>query len=143
MSDEKIIILVVDDKEGQRSDLKWASEGKNRQIFEASDSDEASRLINKNNFHVVITDMWMKDEREGGLTVLKAAKKRDLLTQVIVVTAYGQTDKGPKIGVKAMLEGAFDYIECNIPGIDYLTLLKHKIDLALEFRNAKIGDKNG
>jgi hypothetical protein len=41
-----------------------------------------------------------------------------------------------------MLEGAFDYIERNIPGVDYLTLLKHKVDLALEYRNAKMGDKN-
>jgi DNA-binding NtrC family response regulator len=104
VGNEKIMVLVVDDKEGQRSDLKWAAEGKNRHIIEAGEVNEAIRLINKNKFHVIVTDMWLEDDREGGLAVLRAVKKKYPLTQVIVVTAYGHTEKGPKIGVPQCLK---------------------------------------
>jgi len=97
MNDKKIKILVVDDKEGPRYDLKRAAEGDNRQIIEASDTDGAIRLINEIDFHIVVTDMWLEENREGGLTVLREAKKKDPITQVIVVTAFGRAEKGPEI----------------------------------------------
>jgi DNA-binding NtrC family response regulator len=137
MTKETIMILVVDDRPGPRSDLRWAVEKEGRQVLEACDIAQAVRLIAEHDFHIVVTDIWLKDQRMGGLDVLRAAKKKDPLTQVILVTAFGQTEEGPKIGVHAMLEGAFDYIESNIAGVDYLKLVGPKVDLALNFRQIK------
>ncbi len=73
------------------------------------------------------TDVWMETDKSG-LDVLVAAKEKNQCTQVIVVTSY----ETPKVGVEAMSEGAFDYLERNDPAIKFLEVLPQKIELALK-----------
>ena len=125
-------ILVVDDEPELREQLEIIAKGYDREVFPASSDKEAALLIVQNEFDVVITDLRMGESETAGLEVLKAAKKKSIHTQVILVTVYGT----PEISVETMRLGAFDYLERNAPGISFLEMLKAKIDLALEFREA-------
>jgi DNA-binding NtrC family response regulator len=126
-------ILIVDDDPDLREDLQWAAQGSGRDIVIAGSAKEAIETLTRESFDVVVTDMRM-ETNNAGLEVLKAAKERDILTQVIVITAYGT----PEISVETMRLGAFDYLERNFPGTDVLAMIKSKVTLALDFRNAKL-----
>jgi DNA-binding NtrC family response regulator len=130
-------ILVADDEPELRDQLEWTAQGTGREVMEAESSEQAIRFIQQNDIAVIVTDLKMETEN-AGLDVLKAAKEKDIYTQVIVVTAYGI----PEIGVEAMRLGAFDYLERNAPGTDSLDMVRRKITLALEFREAKLGTKS-
>jgi DNA-binding NtrC family response regulator len=126
-------ILVADNTPSLREAMEWAARGEGREIVSAGSAEEAIRLINEHVFDLVVTDMSMESET-AGLEVLRAAKSRSALTQVIVVTAYGT----PEASVETMRFGAFDYIERGSPGTDVQQMLRAKIDLALQYRDAKL-----
>jgi len=131
-----IKILVVDDEPTLKGQLEWAARGEGRETMAAESGEQAIQLIQQHNFDVIVTDLKMETD-EAGLDVLKAAKEKNIYTQVIVVTAYGT----PEISVETMRLGAFDYLERNAPGTDCLAMVRSKINLALEFREAKLGGK--
>jgi len=124
-------ILVVENNPDQRNDLEWAVQGPDREVFTAENAQDALRKIAEQSFDVIVTDLKMETE-QSGLEVLKAAKEKDVRTQVIMVTAYGNK----AISVETMRMGAFDYQERNAPGTDFLEMVRAKTDLALKFRTA-------
>jgi DNA-binding NtrC family response regulator len=132
-------ILVVDDEPELRSQLEWAARGENngQEVVAAESGEQAIHLIQQQDFDVIVTDLKMETDG-AGLNVLKAAKEKDIYTQVIVVTAYGT----PEISVETMRLGAFDYLERNAPGTDALAMVRSKISLALEFRRAILERKS-
>jgi two-component system response regulator HydG len=125
-------ILVVDDEPGWRALLQWIARGEGRRVLAAESGEQAIRLIRQHDFAVIVTDLKMETET-AGLDVLKAAREKDMRTQVIVSTAYAT----PEIGVETMRLGAFDYLERVAPGIDLPAMMRSKVALALEFRQAK------
>lgn len=127
-------ILVVDDDNDLRVHLARAAKGDGREVFAAKDGEEAIQLIWQHEFDVIVTDLRMENDR-AGIDVLKAAKEKDIYTQVIVITNYGT----PEVSIETMRLGAFDYLERNSPGTNIPIMVKHKITLALEFRKAKRG----
>ena len=84
-------------------------------------------------YDIVVTDMVMNSE-QGGVEVLKSAVGRDIFTEVIVLTAYGNVANA----VECMKLGAFDYVEKNIPGVDVYDLLAMKVEQALQRRRAAL-----
>jgi DNA-binding NtrC family response regulator len=74
------------------------------------------------------------EEADSGLAVLKHALARDLFTEVIVLTAYGNVSNA----VESMRRGAFDYLEKNVPGVDTYEVLVMKVSQALERRRAAV-----
>lgn len=129
-------ILVVDDNPKMiEKQLMPAARGVGREVFPAANAPEALRLIREHEFDVVVTDLSLEgSEDTSGIDVLKAAKAKSIYTQVIIITAYGT----PEISIETMRLGAFDYLERSA-GTDIPQMLEHKITLALEFRNAKLG----
>jgi DNA-binding NtrC family response regulator len=127
-------ILVVDDDPDWRAQLQWAARGEGREVIVAESGEQAIRLIQQHDFAVIVTDLRM-ETKEAGLDVLKAAKEKDIYTQVIMVTAYGT----PEVSVETMRLGAFDYLERTAEGTEHLPMVRSKINLALEFREAKLG----
>ena len=132
-------ILLVDNSPEWREDMDWAARGPGREITMAQSATEAIRKMNTG-FDLVVTDLGIPEEEGGipdtefGLKVLDAAKAKDPYTQVIVCTAAGTQ----ALSIRAMRQGAFDYLERAPVATAHLPMLKKKIELALEFRDAKL-----
>ncbi len=129
-------ILVVDDEELAREAIKLRLEHDGHQVDTAASETEAIEKIRTAQlpYDVVVTDMVMETENSG-LEVLKAALLRDVLTEVIVLTAYGSVANA----VECLKRGAYDYLEKNIPGVDVYDLLALKVERAMEHRAESIG----
>ena len=80
-------------------------------------------------FDIVITDMNMSDPNSG-VRILEGAVGRDVFTEVIVLTAYGNVANA----VETMKRGAFDYVEKNLPGVDVFELIVLKVEQAAQRR---------
>jgi DNA-binding NtrC family response regulator len=128
-------ILVVDDEDEVRDAVtrRLLREGYN--IDQAGSEEEAEATIRDADppYDVILTDMVMED-RESGVRTLEAALSRDIFTEVIVLTAYGNVANA----VECMRRGAFDYVEKNIPGVDVYELLILKINQAMERRRMSV-----
>ena len=126
-------ILCVDDEDEVRNALKRRLEREGYTVSTADSAAEGVRAVRDaaQSFDVVITDMSMEDG-ESGLIMLKAAVERDVFTEVIVLTAYGNV----KNAVECMHRGAYDYVEKNIPDVDVFELLMLKVDRALQQRRS-------
>ena len=89
----------------------------------------ALTLMQTNEYDILLTDKNMPDtgdKKEGGMRLLKHAKKHSPLTEVIMITGYATVESA----VEAMKLGAFDYVMKPIP----LDELKEKIDRVLEYK---------
>ena len=97
-------ILVVDDKANMRSMLESAFVERGYDVTTASSAEDAIQYLEERAFQVVVSDFNMPGKT--GIEVLKAAKAKNVETEVIIVTAYGTID----LAVEAMRLGAADFI---------------------------------
>jgi DNA-binding NtrC family response regulator len=126
----RIQILVVEDREIHQRQMTWALRGDDRDITVASSVEEALGKIGQVHFDVIVTDLWLGGSEANktiGLQVLDAALAQDSDRPVIVITAYGNPETGPK----CLGRGAFDYIERGAPGEPALEQLKRAVTDAL------------
>ncbi|MGD2080098.1 MAG: sigma-54 dependent transcriptional regulator [Nitrospirota bacterium] len=97
-------ILVVDDQAGMRRSLAILLKREGFHIAEAENGARAMELLERESFDLVITDLKMS--HGSGLDVLRHVKEKNLMADVIIMTAYGTVDTA----VEAMKIGAYDYI---------------------------------
>jgi DNA-binding NtrC family response regulator len=102
--DEVHRILVIDDDVDMCEFLSDVLKGEGMDVSALSDSLEACKVLRREEFDVVITDLKMKGLK--GLDVLTEAKKAAPATPVIIITAFGTVESA----IKAMKMGAYDYI---------------------------------
>jgi two-component system, response regulator RegA len=128
-------ILVIDDEEPVREAIARRLRREGYDVTIATMEAEGVSKIRESEqpYDLVITDMFMETPGSG-VNVLKAALMRDVFTEVIVLTAYGNV----KNAVECMKMGAFDYVEKNIPDVDVLELLCIKVEQALERRASSV-----
>lgn len=124
-------VLVIDDEEEVRDAIQRRLE---REGFKVDQADSQGAGISRIEqaeppYDLILTDMVMEDP-QSGVKTLEAALSRDIFSEVIVLTAYGNVGNA----VECMRRGAFDYIEKNIPGVDVYELLILKINQAMERR---------
>lgn len=128
-------ILVVDDEDDVRLSLQRRMTREGHSVSIAGSQAEAIETINSSDvpFDVVLTDMLMESPNSG-VEVLKATLARDVFTEVVVLTAYGNVANA----VECMKMGAFDYVEKNIPGVDVYELIIIKTEQALDRRRSSL-----
>lgn len=128
-------ILVVDDEDDVRLSLERRLKREGHDVSSAGSQAEAVKAIQEANpaFDVVLSDMLMESSNSG-VEILKATLGRDIFTEVIVLTAYGNVSNA----VECMKLGAFDYVEKNIPNVDVYELVCIKVDQALERRRSSL-----
>ncbi len=98
-------ILAVDDELDMLTLLKKMVENyTDHQVTVTNNPMEASELINKEQFDLVLTDLKMPGM--DGMELLEAARKKDEDILVLVITAYGSLESAEE----AMSKGAFDFI---------------------------------
>jgi len=112
-------ILVVEDEENLRGLLSKILSLEDFKIFEAGDVTTAKNILLTETIHLVVTDVMLPDI--NGIEFTKYIKKEYPLTEVVVLTAFGNV----KDGVKAMKIGAFDYLTKG-DGDDMLPLIAKK-----------------
>jgi DNA-binding NtrC family response regulator len=128
-------LLIVDDEEDVRYSLERRLKRDGHTVQTAGSQAEATEVLEHTDvpFDVVLTDMLMESPASG-VEVLKAALARDVFTEVVILTAYGNVSNA----VECMKMGAFDYVEKNIPGVDVYELICIKIEQALERRRSAL-----
>lgn len=128
-------ILVVDDEEDVRLSIERRLKREGHDVQIAGSQADGEQVVGAQEvpFDVVLTDMLMESP-SSGVEVLKAALARDVFTEVVVLTAYGNVSNA----VECMKMGAFDYVEKNIPGVDVYELICIKIEQAMERRRSSM-----
>jgi len=97
-------ILVVDDDQEMCGVLSDVLTEEGFSVLAMNESLEALKILKKEEFDVIITDLKMKGLK--GLDLLGEANKVASLTPVIIITAFGTIESA----IKAMKMGAYDYI---------------------------------
>lgn len=90
----------------------------------ASSADEALRMIRKNDYKLVVTDLNLGDQH--GLKILAAVKRKDPASYVIVVTGHADVETARQ----ALKNGASDYLIKPINSDEF----RHIVSQCLEQR---------
>lgn len=98
-------LLVIDDEDIVRTSCRRVLSPEGYDVRLASNAFEGIKMLEEEQFDVVLTDLKMPDT--DGITVLKTIKEKWPQTQVIVITGYQTVDTA----VKSIKLGACDYIE--------------------------------
>jgi DNA-binding NtrC family response regulator len=104
MTDKGHKILVVDDDLGMCGMLSDVLKEEGFSVHTTGESLEASKILKKEEFDVIVTDLKMKGLK--GIDLLEVAHKMAPMTPVIIITAFGTIESV----IKAMKMGAYDYI---------------------------------
>lgn len=98
-------ILVIDDEKIVLDSIAKILKNEPNYLLTLTQSPEESKnLIKSNNYHIILTDLMMPEI--DGLEILKMAKEKNNLTQVIMITGYATINTA----LQAMQLGAFDYL---------------------------------
>ncbi len=124
MSDKAAHILIVDDELSMRELLEVMLKREGYRISCAENGFKAIAMIEERLFDLLLCDIRLGDIT--GLEVLKAAKKRNSATIVIMISAYSTAENA----VEAMKEGAYDYVPKPFDNNE----LKQAVAKALKFK---------
>jgi hypothetical protein len=97
-------LLVVDDEKNMRLSLQTVLEGESYEVRLADSAEAGLKLIQQENFFMVITDARLGGMSGYEFLKMVAEKRPDL--PVIMITAYAT----PKLAVEAIKSGATDYL---------------------------------
>lgn len=97
-------ILLIDDEEKLRKLMARIIELERMEVFQAEDATTGLKLLEKQDFDVVICDVRLPDA--NGVDLVPQIKKIKPLVEIILLTAYGNIPDS----VQAIKNGAFDYI---------------------------------
>ncbi len=134
MTDKFHNLLIVDDEASMRHMLRLVLEQHNYRVSEAQNGAEAIKLIYKEKFDFILSDIRMPDM--DGLTFLDQPEVRALTdTTIIMMSAYGSIDTA----LACMKRGAYDYISKPFkPDEVVLTLRKAEERQALRHENQQL-----
>ncbi|MBC2703255.1 sigma-54 dependent transcriptional regulator [Desulfobacula sp.] len=124
MTNEMHSILVVDDETSMRELLEVLLSKQGYKVSNAKNGKQALKMIQKNDYDLILSDIRLGDIT--GLGVLKAAKKKNTDTVVIMISAYSTTE----IAVEAMNGGAYDFVPKPFDNSE----LRQTIQKALELK---------
>ena len=97
-------ILIIEDDTASREALSLLLSRAGYQVMGAESGELAYKLMEKNHFNAVVTDLFLPGE--NGIDILKRVKKISPDTNVILITGNASAETA----VEAMKEGAYDYI---------------------------------
>jgi len=97
-------ILFIDDEPGSRESLALLFAREGYQVEAVAAGEEALNLLSKKSYDVIVTDLFLPGV--SGIDILKHVKEHSLPCNVILITGNASAETA----VRAMKEGAFDYI---------------------------------
>jgi DNA-binding NtrC family response regulator len=120
--ESKGVVLIIDDEKQLRGLLKRIVELEDYTVFEAGDLKSAWQVLERQPIQVVMSDVKLPDG--NGVDFTAKLKSQYPHLEIIVMTAYGTIQDG----VKAMKNGAFDYL---VKGDDNEKMIP-MLDLAMQ-----------
>ena len=106
--------------------------------FTASNSFEAFKLINNNNFNLIILDVWLDNSELDGIKILKKIRETNDVP-IIIISGHGNID----MAVNAIKEGANEFIEKPFTSERLLLSVSRSIELhEVKSENKFLKDKN-
>lgn len=97
-------LLIVDDEPVILQILKAVFEEEPYRLTLLSSGRDALRVIAEDDVDLLLTDKNLPDV--GGMDLLRAAKQKDVLTEVVIITGYGSLETA----LAALEFDAFDYV---------------------------------
>ncbi|QHV94418.1 sigma-54-dependent transcriptional regulator [Spirosoma endbachense] len=129
-------ILLIDDEPKLRQLLARILTLEDYQVLEADDARSGLRTLERTEIQLVISDVKLPDG--NGIDLTAQVKKIQPATEVIVLTAYGTIADG----VKAIKNGAFDYITKGDDNDKIIPLVSRAIEKAqLQFRIKRLEEQ--
>jgi DNA-binding NtrC family response regulator len=122
-------ILVVDDEPAILVALRGLFAKEGYAVDTASSGEEAVRMIEAGDFHVVVTDLSMSGT--SGMQVLERARVFDPDLAVVMITAHGSE----KAAVQAMKLGAADYLPKPFDNDELRVVVRRAMEASLMRRD--------
>ncbi len=110
--ERNISILIVDDEKKICEALAMELRRHGYSVTESYSGDDAVKELQKNQFHVIVTDLFMTGI--DGIGVIEVAKKMSVQSSVIAMTGYGKTpliQEATRYGAENILVKPFDTAE--------------------------------
>lgn len=101
---DSIKILVIDDDNSGREALTLLLRTVGYKVISAANGKDALDIVAREQFQIIVSDLFLPDC--SGFDILQSVRKVSTATEVIVVTGHASA----QTAVRAMKEGAFDYI---------------------------------
>tara|TARA_Y100000816_G_scaffold289087_1_gene274869 strand:+ start:1728 stop:3056 length:1329 start_codon:yes stop_codon:yes gene_type:complete len=117
-------ILVIDDEFDIANNIKAILNDENFEALTANNSDEAFKLINTNNFNLIILDVWLDNSPLDGLGILKKIRITSDVP-IIIISGHGNIE----MAVKAIKDGANEFIEKPFTSERLLLSISRAIEL--------------
>jgi DNA-binding NtrC family response regulator len=133
MTARKRKILIVDDDSGIRASLVVLLQSWGFEALQACDGAEATRIVERQDPDIVITDVVMPEI--SGLELLRSLKAGDPHRLVLLITAQGSID----MAVEAMKHGARDFLTKPLTDLPKLKALLDDAERELEMRRKAKG----
>lgn len=114
-------VLVVDDDKVLQQSVKQALEYHHFRVDVASNGKEAVGAVYRDKYDLVVMDVNMP--QMDGLEALSEIKKHDSSIIVLILTAYSNVSDA----VRAVKEGAFNYLEKPITSDNLVALIKRAL----------------
>ncbi len=131
---KKSSILVVDDEKNITESLSDILADEGYKVASSESGDEALEMLMKQPYDLVLLDIWLPGRRDG-LQTLREIQKRNINTEVIMISGHGSIDTA----VRATKLGAFDFIEKPLS----LGTVLEAIKSALKNRKSRNSDNSG
>ena len=122
MSNDKPLILVVDDEPDIRELIKDILEDEGYQVKLAGNGEEARVALASQNPSLILLDIWMPDI--DGISLLKEFKQQDSELTIVMMSGHGTIETA----VEATRLGASDFIEKPLS----MAKLLRSVELAIE-----------
>jgi YesN/AraC family two-component response regulator len=120
-------ILLADDVPMVREVYQKALESQGWAVEVAGDGQEALDMLRKGHFDVTVLDLVMP--HLGGMEVLEAIRKEEVLTSVIILTGYGDTE----MSFEAGRMGAQGFLSKSIPLPEFIAAVREALEARLPF----------
>jgi len=102
-------ILIVEDEKTVRGLLSDIFSFEGYSVVQAQEGNEALRLLEEDDFDVVLTDLGLPGV--SGWQVAKKVKEKDSQKVVIIISGWGATLERDKLGIDYALPKPFDIAE--------------------------------
>ncbi len=131
------IILVVEDDQNMQHLISNVIGSLDAQVVPVRNAQHALDCIEIDDIAVVVTDLRMP--KVDGIELLKFAKKRNPLTQVVLITGYATVESA----VEALKGGAFDYLRKPFEPVELRCTVKRALEhYSLTLENIRLRETN-